>query len=236
MRWSADAIGAGLVDYIGTMWLEWKVTLLQQRRCIMSYSNSMQLSRRWPILLAVFASGLLMALANAPVQSKASPPSNDNQRNKAWTEYMEACVKLAAADLAVAESQNRQFKASVSEYDLQRLRLHRDFVQKEMSLVRQGGDYGDVIARYADLSAKLAELDVKSAEEARRKNPGSISDEQYERIRRNADVCRLQVALARDPAGALSIIDHLHWETHRLTAEVMRLNRRVDRLEEITPH
>ncbi len=198
----------------------------------MSFSNCAKFNCRYQILLGAIALGVLIALLTAPIQSQQAQPSNDEQRSKAWIEYTEACLKLAEADLAETENQNRQFKRSASEYDLQRLRLHRNLLQNTLSIVRQSGDYGDVIARYAEMHAKLAELDVKLAEESRQKDPASIPDTQYERIRRNAEVYRLQVALIRDPASASSMIDHLHWEAHRLTAEVMLLNRRVERLEE----
>lgn len=194
---------------------------------------NLRFAYRWPLVLGTLALGLAMTLATAPSQSEDPERRAGDEQNKAWLDYSEACLGLADADLAEAESQNRRFKGSVSAYDLQRLRLHRDLLHEIVSRLRRGGDYGDLITSYAELHAKLAELDLEMAAQARRQNLASVSDEKYERLRRQAAVSRLQVGLAGDPAGALSIIDHLHWETHRLAAEVMQLNRRVERLEEI---
>jgi len=177
--------------------------------------------------------GLVLALARAPGETEDLQRKAHDQQRKAWLEYAEACLQLADADLAEAESQNQQFKGSVAGYDLKRLRLHRDLLHEIVSQVRNGSDYGKAIAGYATLHARLAELDLEMADAARLQDPTSISDEKYERLRSQAKVKRLQVALAEDLAGGLSIVDHLHWETHRLAAEIVQLNRRVERLEEI---
>lgn len=153
----------------------------------------------------------------APIRA---PPANEAERHDSWVAYAEASLKLAEADVAEAESQNRRVEDSVSEYDLERLRLHRRFAQETLSFVRQGGDYGELTARYADLYARLANLDVVTAEAARLIDPAAVSDDQYERMRRNAEVCRLQVAWpAILTAGCLS------WTTYtgRRTALPLRL-------------
>lgn len=199
----------------------------------MFWSNNKKHSRLGLVLLVSVAAAALGIWTVAPGQSEPSAPSNAEQKQKAWIDYVEACQKLADADLAVAESESRRVQGSVSEYDLQRLQLRKNLLQKATSLVRQSADFGEIMSLYAEEQSQLANLDLKSAEEARRKNPGSVSDAQLERIRCNAEVCRLRMALAREPVGALSIIDHLHWETHSMMAEIMRLNRRVARLEEI---
>jgi hypothetical protein len=198
----------------------------------MAFFTTVSNVRSGRVLAATLAGCVLSVAAIVPLRSEA-PPANEAERHDSWVAYAEAALKLAEADVAEAEGQNRRVEDSVSEYDLERLRLHMRFAQETLSFIRQGGDYGELTARYADLYARLANLDVVTAEAARLIDPAAVSDDQYERMRRNAEVCRLQVALARYPDGGLFVVDHLHWETHRLTAEVMRLNRRLERLEEV---
>jgi hypothetical protein len=151
----------------------------------------------------------------------------------AWNAYAEAALRLAEAELAEAESQNRRMAGSVSEYDVKRLQAHRDFARQSREFLRQGGDFGALIHRYAKVNAELAELELAVAEAARRQDAAAVSEERIECLRRNAEVGRLEVLLVDKAAGETSGVGHLHWETHRLRAEVMRLNRRLERLEEL---
>lgn len=178
--------------------------------------------------------GLCILLATSAALVRSEPPQTEgDERQKTWVAYAEANLRLAEADLAEAESQNLAVKESVSKFDVERFRIHRDFAKETMEFLRNGGDYGELIGRYADLHHRVAKFDLAMAEAVRRDSPGSISSARFERMRRSAEVYRLQAELARDPAAALSIIDHLHWETHRLAAELMQLNRRLERLEEV---
>jgi hypothetical protein len=174
---------------------------------------------------------VLFALAISPLHSES--PQDGHHEQELWVAYAEASARLAEVELEEAESLNRHAKDSVSEYDLERLRLHKAFALDTASKLRQGWDYGRLNAQYAELHSKLADLDLSMAQELRRKDPAAIPGEKLERLLRNAEVCKIQVALAHQPEGALSIIDHLHRETHRLAAEVLRLNCRIERLEEL---
>lgn len=178
--------------------------------------------------------GLCLLSATSLSLVRSEPPQNEaDERQQTWAAYAEANLRLAEADLAEAESQNLAVKNSVSKSDVERLRLHCDFAKETLEFLQNGGDYGELIGRYAELHHRVAKIDLAMAEAVRRESPDSISNARSERMRRSAEVYRLQAELARDPAAALSIIDHLHWETHRLASEIMQLNRRVERLEEI---
>ena len=178
--------------------------------------------------------GFCVLLATSATLVRSEPPQTEgDERQKTWSAYAEANLRLAEADLAEAESQNLAVKNSVSKFDVERLRLHRDFAKETLEFLQNGGDYGELIGRYAELHHRVAKIDLAMAEAVRRESPDSISNARSERMRRSAEVYRLQAELASDPTAAFSIIDHLHWETHRLAAEMMQLNRRLERLEEI---
>jgi hypothetical protein len=189
--------------------------------------------RRWWIGGGLAMLALVAGWQSTPVQSEPRPASPDEQSVRLWIDYMEANLKLAETDLQLARLSNKRSHGSVSEFDVQRLELQRDYFDHARSLLNQGHDFGDVAAGYAELNAKLAKLDLESAEKSSQIQPGSISAALLERARHHAEVCRLQAQLARQPAEGSTLGTHLHYETHRLAAEVMQLNRRVSRLEEI---
>jgi hypothetical protein len=182
-----------------------------------------------------FVSTILLAMALArptgltPAQERTLL---ENGNAKLSVAYARACLKLAEAELDEAEEQNRRSKKSVTDYDLKRLQLHVRFAQQNFSIAEQGGDYGQSIVGYIKMQSHLAELDLKTSEELHQKYASPATEVQLERIRRYAEVCRLRLELIRDPVSALEIVDHLHWETHRLSEEMLLLNRRVERLEE----
>jgi len=183
-----------------------------------------------------FASTVLLTAALAwhtgrtPAQEDTLPETGN--ADKLSVAYVRACLKLAEAELEEAEEQNRRSKKSVTDYDLKRLQLHVRFAQQNLSIAEQGADYGQLIVGHIEMQSHLAELDLKTSEELHQKNTSPVTGMQLERIRRYAEVCRLRLQLIRDPVSALEIVDHLHWETHRLSEEMLLLNRRVERLEE----
>ena len=147
-------------------------------------------------------------------------------------DYSRACLRLAQAELAEALEQNRRFANSVTDYDLARLRLHVRSAQQNVSYAEQGADHSQTIIGHVELQAELAQLDLEAARRLRKKHQDSVSDAQLERLRVYAQVCELRAQLVRNPVSALTLMDHLHWETHRLSEELLLLNRRVERLEE----
>ena len=166
----------------------------------------------------------------APAQE--ATPSEKADSGELSVEYARACLKLAEIELAEAVEQNRRSKNSVADYDLERLRLHVRFAQQNLSYAEQGADHSQSIIGHIEMQSRLAELNLRTAEDLRQVGTSPITDLQLERLRSYSDVCRLRLELIRDPVSALKIVDHLHWETHRLSEEVLLLNRRVERLEE----
>jgi hypothetical protein len=163
-------------------------------------------------------------------ESAARVEGADNQR----IAFAAACVKLAEAELAEAEDLNRRVAKAVSEFEILRLKKCVALAENNYSYAQQGVDYSQSIAEYVQARSELAELDLKMAEELKANHPEDISEAELEKLRRYADVCRLRAAISNEPASTNSVIDHLHWETHRLSEEVLQLNRRLERLEKKT--
>ena len=200
----------------------------------MAPSHNARVFCRLSLLGVSTAFAVLATLAFVGASAEESAPSDYHERDAPRIAFADACLKLAESELAEASDLNRRVKNSVSEFDVQRLRLHVDLAKKNLSDAERGVDYSQSITGYMELRAQLAELDLKTAQDLQRDHPSSVTDAQLEKLRRYAEVCRLRVAMSDDPISALSIIDHLHWETHRLSEEVFQLNRRLERLERKT--
>ena len=187
--------------------------------------------------LLLFFAAVLIIMANCwsgTVPAKENDRSPGESGDRLSVEYARACLKLAEADLAEARQQNQRVKNSVAEYDIERLELHRQFAEQRFSLARQGADYSESIRKYIDLQARLADFDLKTAKELRERQLAPITDAQLERLAAYAEVCRLRSELSQSPASPLELVEHLHWETHRLSEEILLLNRRIEQLEEST--
>ncbi|QEG35967.1 hypothetical protein [Bythopirellula goksoeyrii] len=161
-------------------------------------------------------------------------PSENMPEDNLSVAYARACLRLAKAELAEAREQNRMVKKSVTDYDITRLIMQVRLAEQNLSHAEQGSDFSQSIKGHVELQSQLADYDLKAAEELRNKNERLITDAQIERLRSYAEVCRLRMKLTCDPVSALALVDHLHWETHRLSEEVLQLNRRIARLEEST--
>ncbi|TWU17456.1 hypothetical protein [Bythopirellula polymerisocia] len=161
-------------------------------------------------------------------------PSENMPEDNLSVAYARACLRLANAELAEAREQNRLVNKSVADYDIKRMLLQVRFAEQNLSHSEQGADFSQSILGHVTLQSQLANHDLKAAEELRNKNENLITDAQLERLRSYAEVCRLRTELTSDPVSTLTLVDHLHWETHRLSEEVLQLDRRIARLEETT--
>lgn len=196
-------------------------------------SQSLYVDRR-QVAVCAGAIFLGLCLAAKTVAEKEQPPASVAGRDEQRVAFAAACLKLARAELAEAEDLNQRVAKSVSEFEVERLRRCVALAQNNYSYAQQGVDYSQSIAEYVQARAELAELDLKLAEELKAQHPDDISELELEKLRRYAEVCRLRVALSAEPVSTMSIIDHLHWETHRLSEEILQLNRRLERLEKKT--
>jgi len=186
--------------------------------------------------IAVCAGTMLLVLCAAAkmVAEEEQSSASVVERNELRVAFAAASLRLAAAELAEAEDLNRRVENAVAAFEVERLKKCVALAQNNYSYAQQGVDYSQSIAEYVQARAELAELDLKMAEEIRAKHPDHISDAELEKLRCYAEVCRLRVALSDEPVSTMSIVDHLHWETHRLGEEVLQLNRRLERLEKNT--
>lgn len=191
-------------------------------------------NKRRRIALCAGVMLLAMVAAAKTIAEDSEPSANVAGRVEQRVAFAAACLKLAEAELAEAEDLNRRVENAVSEFEVERLKKCVALAQNNYSYAQQGVDYSQSIAEYVQARADLAELDLKMAEEVKAKHPDHISDAELAKLRCYAEVCRLRVALSDEPVSTMSIIDHLHWETHRLSEEVLQLNRRLERLEKKT--
>lgn len=159
--------------------------------------------------------------------------SNNNPTDNLSVAYARASLRLAKAELAETREQNQRVKNSVTEYDFKRLLLQVRFAEQNLSYAEHGADYSQSIVQHIALQSQLADFDLETAESLRSKDESLITDVQLERLRSYAEACRLRMKMTSDPVSTLSLVDHLHWETHRLSEEILQLNRRIARLEEL---
>ena len=110
--------------------------------------------------------------------------------------------------------------------------MHAELARQRLALAERGFDFGELIKLHIEMQARLAEHDLESARQLRETTGDRVTDLQLERLASYAELCRLRVSLSQSQSGRLDLIEHLHWETHRLNEEVLLLNRRVERLEE----
>ena len=184
------------------------------------------------LVLAVLAAAIVTyAGRDSPSGDAAVLP--DYPYRELAVEYARAALRLAEAELSEAVQQNAQRPRSVSQYDLERRRLHVQLAEQNLSDAQQGADCGQQIVGYMELQLHLAELDLKSEERLRNKHPELVSDTKLERLRSYTELCRLRLKLHGTQISPLQLVDHLHWETHRLAEEMLLLNRRVENLEEV---
>jgi hypothetical protein len=166
----------------------------------------------------------------SPAQENAS--SEVHSAAELEIAYAGACLRLAKAELAEAEEENRRYKNSVTPYDLERLRHHVRAAEQNVSFAEQGADVSQSILGHVQLQSRLAGLELRIANELHQNDVEFFSAEQLERLQASAELLRLRVELVRHPASTLNLIEHLHWETHRLSEEILLLNRRIEKLEE----
>lgn len=196
---------------------------LEQREVVFS---AVAVSVTLAVLLVMQASRVSLGQDQAPLQ--------DYPYTELSVEIARAALRLAEAELFEAVQQNKQFPNSVSEYDLARRGLHVQFARQSLSDAEKGLDQSQQLIGYMKLRSRLADFDVDSTEELRSEHPELVSDARIEKMRSYAELCRLRLEIHSEPINQLQLLDHLHWETHRLSEEILLLNRRIDNLEEVS--
>lgn len=189
-----------------------------------------------PITMAVVGSTLLLILLISS-QKRLSPaqehsPTDNAMSGQLSIAYARASLRLAKAELAEAQEENRRYKNSVTQYDIERLRLRLRAAEQNVSYAEQGADASQSILGHVELQSRLAELELRIAQELHQNNVEFFSEPQLERLQAYAELFRLRVELVRHPVSPIDLIEHLHWETHRLSEEILLLSRRIERLEE----
>ena len=186
------------------------------------------------VLIALLALAAMIAVnAGQGVATQEEKSLQDYPYHELAVQYARAALQLAEAELSEALELNHRRPNSVSAYDLERRRLHVLFSKQNLRDAEQGADHSQMIIGYMKLQFRLAELDLESAEKLHSMHPEILSETAIAKLRSYKELCRLRLKIHNEQNDALKLVDHLHWETHRLSEEILLLNRRVESLEEV---
>lgn len=99
------------------------------------------------------------------------------------------------------------------------------------ALSRQG-DASSHAAHLRELEGalRISELAWKTAVRVRARLPNSTQASEVESLRLRAEVARLALARARDPANTATPLDHMQWQLEQLRQELLEPTLRVERL------
>ncbi len=185
------------------------------------------------LLAALLGISTMLVASAAEPQQPPTDAAEELEGEDLSVQLAKACLRLAEADLADAVERNQRVPRSVTRSDLARLQLQVDFARQSLSYAMQGADFSESFKQHLRLRTRLAESDLRAAQELRRNDPDLVSETQLEKLASLAQVARLRAAMSESPTHQLDPYAHLHWETHRLSEEVLLLNRRIEALEEI---
>lgn len=142
-----------------------------------------------------------------------------------------ARLKLAKLELERAMKANEKL-AIYTTTTLELLRTNVDIAQARLDAVTQQGKESIHAAHLREVegAAKIADLHLKQAERLHEQVPSSVSQSRVEAMRLRAEIARLELRRARDPAVVSSPIDHLQWQLEQLRGELFDLKLRVEEL------
>lgn len=163
----------------------------------------------------------------------AQPEDNPSRDRILSLQFAQANLNLAQIELQIALEDNRKVAGTVPDILIERLRMNVTVAaaQVEQALGPSTPGAMNVHLRYAEERARVARLDFQKAEAARKKQPESITDLQFERLRLEANVASLRLAIWRNPIFLPSLLDQMQWQIDRLGDEIIELHKRVDRAE-----
>lgn len=185
-----------------------------------------------------------IAMFVAAFFAAASPPTTGN-RNLARSadgvekEHVESIeVRLAVTKLKLAEAElrrvmeaNRRIPNTIPKTTVEWLHRNVELAKQQVELARQGGQPWHVLhIRQMEAALKTAESALARAEAMNRITPRTVDEVELERLHLKAEVARLSLAKARDPANVQSPEAHLQWQIDQLRDEIDRLKDQVERL------
>ena len=144
--------------------------------------------------------------------------------------YAAARLRLAELDLERAVAANRMVPGAVGDRELARLRNHVTLMQRQFEIARAlpRTAVRQATIAAAELAGDNARVDLDAALKANHRVPGSVSDLNIERLRARLELAEIRVALCRNPAFELSLLDEMQWSIDQLTDQLIDLRHQVE--------
>jgi hypothetical protein len=187
--------------------------------------------------IAVFLLALSCWAFTASVARPDEPKQRDNPAEKDLSaqdlnlRLAKARLKLAKLELERAIKANEK-AAIYTTTTLELLRTNVDIAQARLDAVGQPEKLSMHAAHLREVegAAKIADLRLKQAEQLHEEVPSSFSESRVESMRLRAEIARLELQRARNPAVVSSPLEHLQWQMDQLRQELLDLNLRVEEL------
>jgi len=144
--------------------------------------------------------------------------------------YATARVRLAELDLQRALAANQAVRGAIGDREIERLKHHVELTRRQHAIVLESPRTAARLATEAAAEAAIAEArgDLAAALGANHRVPGSVSDLNVQRLQTRLELAEIRVAICRNPASELSLLDEMQWTIDQLTDEVIDLRHRVE--------
>ena len=153
-----------------------------------------------------------------------------NERHRRTNQRRRARSRPRELDLERAVAANRAVPGAVGDRELARLRSHVILLQRQFeiarALPRTAARQATIAA--AELAGDNARAALDAALKANHRVPGSVSDLNIERLRARLELAEIRVALCRNPAFELSLLDEMQWSIDQLTDQLIDLRHQVE--------
>ncbi|MFM7135503.1 MAG: hypothetical protein ACKO1M_00325 [Planctomycetota bacterium] len=145
-------------------------------------------------------------------------------------DYALARVKLAELDLERAIAANTAVRGAVGDREIERLRNHVVLLHRQLEIARE---QPRTASRQATLAAAEVardniRADLDAAVNANHLVPGAVSDLNVRRLRARLEMAEIRVALCRNPASGLSLLDEMQWNIDLLTDQLIDVRHQVE--------
>jgi len=181
-----------------------------------------------------FAPCLLLAVlplvsVGEPKQREAAIVRNESNGNLDM-QLAKARLKLANLELKRVSAANKRLPGLYSLVTIELLRRDVNIAQMRLDALSRSGAANTHAAhlRWLESTVKIAEFRWKTAERLRERSPELSEASQVETQRLRAEVARLALARARDPARVATPVDHMQWQLDQLRQELLELTLRVE--------
>lgn len=183
------------------------------------------------------ASCILLAAASfadgdEPKQQDSTTAATEAAIESLDVQLAKARVNLAKMELERALAENKRIPGSWPEITLELLHRNVDVAQARLDGLSRSGEASLHTAHLQELESalKIAELRWNGAVHLRERLPSAIDASRVEALHLRAEVARLELARARNPAHVSTPLDHVRWQLEQMRQELLELTVRVEKL------